>query len=295
MFREEKSEQKCIRVAFAGLPNAGKSSLLNLLIDEKISIISPKAQTTRDILRGILVENDTQLIIIDTPGIFIPKKNRLLERKIIRNAWCGVEEADLVCIIIDSVVGVSDALKTTILDIIKKQKRIVFVLNKVDLIKKEKLLDLAEKLNLLYPNFDKIFMVSAVTGENVNKLKHYLISIAPQSPWLFNDDEISDAPLKYMASEITREKLFLNLYEDLPYSVDVITDNWEEFNNGDIKIQQTIRVLKESQKAIVVGKSGSMLKRINILARQEIEKLLNKKVHLFLFVKVKDNWISNKF
>lgn len=295
MLRKEKLEQKCIKVAFAGLPNAGKSSLLNLLLGEKISIISPKAQTTRDILRGILIENDTQLIIIDTPGIFIPKKNRLLERKIIRNAWCGVEEADLVCIIIDSVVDISDALKTTILDIIKKQKRIIFVLNKVDLIKKEKLLYLAEKLSLLYPNFEKIFMVSAITGENVNKLKQHLLSIAPQSPWIFNCDEISDAPLKYITSEITREKLFINLYEDLPYSVDVITDNWEEFNNGDVKIQQTIHVLKESQKAIIVGKSGSMLKRISIFARQEIEKFLNKKVHLFLFVKVKDDWISNKF
>ena len=287
-------KKKCIKVAFAGLPNAGKSSLTNAIVGEKISIISPKVQTTRDIIKGVYINEDTQIIIIDTPGLFIPKKSRMLERKIVKNAWNGIQESDVVCIVIDSVVGITENLKTIINDIEKKQSDFIFILNKVDLVQKTKLLSLAKELNDLYPNYKQLFMVSAINGDNLNKLVDYLIEIAPESPWLFNEDEITDAPSKFIASEITREQLFLKLSQDLPYSVDVVTEKWEEFDNGDIKIQQIIKVLKESQKAIIIGKNGSMLKDVNISARKEMEEFFGKKIHLYLFVKVEDKWIENK-
>ena len=287
-------KKKCIKVAFAGLPNAGKSSLTNAIVGEKISIISPKVQTTRDIIKGVYVNGDTQIIIIDTPGLFIPKKSRMLERKIVKNAWNGIQESDVVCIVIDSVAGITENVKTIINDIEKKQSDFIFILNKVDLVQKTKLLSLAKELNDLYPNYKQLFMVSAINGDNLNKLVDYLIEIAPESPWLFNEDEITDAPSKFIASEITREQLFLKLNQDLPYSVDVTTEKWEEFNNGDIKIQQVIKVLKESQKAIIIGKNGAMLKGISMDARKEMEEFFGRKIHLYLFVKVEDKWIENK-
>ncbi len=286
--------QKCLKVAFAGLPNAGKSSLTNTFIGEKISIITPKIQTTRDIIKCVYVENNTQIVIIDTPGLFIPKKDRLLERKIVKNAWNGIQEADIVCIIIDSIEGVSERVKTIINDIEKKQDDFIFILNKIDLVPKIKLLEMAKILNDLYPNYRQLFMLSAVTGENLHKLKNYLLEIAPERPWLFNNNEITDAPMKFLVAEITREKLFIKLKEDLPYSVDVITEKWEEFKDGSIKIQQVIRVLKNSQKAIIIGKNGSMLKKINIEARKEIEKIFGLKIHLYLFVKIENKWIDEK-
>jgi GTP-binding protein Era len=284
--------KKYISVAFAGLPNAGKSSLLNKIVGEKISIISPKAQTTRNIIRGVVVEGDTQLVIVDMPGIFVPKTGRMLERKIIKNAWIGVHDSDIIGVIIDSHVGVTNAVRTLIIDISKKQKDIIFILNKVDLVKKDKLLLLAGQLKDIYPDFREIFMVSATKGDNVKKLKDYLLSLAKPSPWLFNEDEITDAPSKFLASEITREKLFLKLESDLPYSIDVYTEKWEEFDNGSVKIQQVVRVLKDSQKAIVLGRRGEMLKRVNIEAREEMEDLFGRRVHLFIFVQVRDNWVD---
>lgn len=288
------NNQKCLKVAFAGLPNAGKSSLTNTFIGEKISIISPKIQTTRDTIKCVYVEDNTQIVIIDTPGLFIPKKDRLLERKIVKNAWNGIQESDIVCVIIDSTGGINDKVKTIINDIEKKQNDLIFILNKVDLIPKIKLLEMAKTLNDLYPDYKQLFMISALTGENLDKLKNYLIDIAPKKPWIFNNDEITDAPMKFLVAEITREKLFMQLKEDLPYSVDVITEKWEEFKDGSVKIQQVIRVLKNSQKAIVIGKNGSMLKKINIEARKEIEKVFGIKVHLYLFVKVENKWIDEK-
>lgn len=286
-------ETKCIKVAFAGLPNAGKSTLTNAIVGEKISIISPKVQTTRDIIKGVYIKNETQIIIIDTPGLFIPRKNKLLERKIVKNAWNGIQEADVVCIIVDSVDGITDKLKTIINDIEKKQSDFIFVLNKVDLVAKPKLLQLAKELNDLYPEYKQLFMISATDGDNIDKLIDYLIEIAPNGPWLFNEDEITDAPSKFIASEITREQLFLKLKEDLPYSITVETEKWEDFDNGNIKILQTIKVLKESQKAIVIGKNGNMLKEINISSRKEMEEFFGRKIHLYLFVKVEDKWIEN--
>ncbi len=286
-------ETKCIKVAFAGLPNAGKSTLTNAIVGEKISITSPKVQTTRDIIKGVYIKDETQIIVIDTPGLFIPRKNKLLERKIVKNAWNGIQEADVVCIIIDSVDGITEKVKTIINDIEKKQSDFIFVLNKVDLVAKPKLLQLAKELNDLYPDYKQLFMISATDGDNIDKLMEYLIEIAPNRPWLFNEDEITDAPSKFIASEITREQLFLKLKEDLPYSITVETEKWEDFDNGSIKILQTIKVLKESQKAIVIGKNGNMLKDINISSRKEMEEFFGRKIHLYLFVKVEDKWIEN--
>lgn len=286
-------ETKCIKVAFAGLPNAGKSTLTNAIVGEKISITSPKVQTTRDIIKGVYIKDETQIIVIDTPGLFIPRKNKLLERKIVKNAWNGIQEADVVCIIIDSVDGITEKAKTIINDIEKKQSDFIFVLNKVDLVAKPKLLQLAKELNDLYPDYKQLFMISATDGDNIDKLMEYLIEIAPNRPWLFNEDEITDAPSKFIASEITREQLFLKLKEDLPYSITVETEKWEDFDNGSIKILQTIKVLKESQKAIVIGKNGNMLKDINISSRKEMEEFFGRKIHLYLFVKVEDKWIEN--
>jgi GTP-binding protein Era len=265
------------------------------MVGEKISIVSPREQTTRDTLRGVLVEGNSQIVFVDTPGIFIPKKRLLLERTVVRNAWKGVEESDVVCLLLDCRQGVDRRLTTLIQDISRRQEKIIFVINKVDLLRKEKLLKIAEELGSLYPKFMRIFMVSALSGENVDKLKKYLLELSPVAPWMFGEDDITDAPMKFIASEITREKIFLNLEQELPYSIDVVTDGWEDFENGDLKIRQTIRVIKENQKTIVIGRAGSMLKSISVCARLEMEKFFSRRVHLFLFVKVKNDWIREKF
>ncbi len=289
------NKQKILTVALAGAPNAGKSTLTNYLVGEKVSIISPKVQTTRDLIRGVFVEDNTQIIFIDTPGVFIPKKARLLERKIVKTAWSGIRDAELACLLIDSTEGFTQKIKMILDEFKKKEINNILVLNKVDLVKKPKLLDLTKQITDYYPDFKEIFMISAKTGEGVDKLKDYLVNQAAEGEWIFKDDEITDAPIKFLASEITREKLFLKLNQELPYAVDVETENWEEFNNGDIKIQQVIYVLKENQKSIILGKRGKLIKEVGSEAREEIGKFLNRKVHLFLFVKLKGNWIEEKF
>ncbi|MDR2778339.1 MAG: GTPase Era [Rickettsiales bacterium] len=289
------TDQRCLGVVLAGLPNAGKSSLFNIMVGEKLSIVTPKEQTTRDIIMGAMVDKTRQLVFIDSPGIFIPRKSRSLERKIVKNAWKGLLAADIACIVIDSTAAISENLRTTVRDITRKQEKIIFTLNKVDLVKKGKLLTMAAELSTLWPKFLEIFMISTVTGENVNKLKEYLLAIAPKRPWLFAEDEITNVSEKFIASEMTREKLFLSLRRDLPYSVDVVTDSWENFDNGSIRIRQTIRVLKDSQKSIVLGKAGSTLKNINIAARKDMESFFGTKIHLFIFVRSMDTWLDEKF
>lgn len=289
------NKQKILTVALAGAPNAGKSTLTNYLVGEKVSIISPKVQTTRDLIRGVFVEDNTQIIFIDTPGVFIPKKARLLERKIVKTAWSGIRDAELACLLIDSTEGFTQKIKMILDEFQKKEINNILVLNKVDLVKKPKLLDLTKQITDYYPDFKEIFMISAKTGEGVDKLKDYLVNQAVEGEWIFKDDEITDAPIKFLASEITREKLFLKLNQELPYAVDVETENWEEFNNGDIKIQQVIYVLKENQKSIILGKRGKLIKEVGSEAREEISKFLNRKVHLFLFVKLKEDWVEEKF
>ena len=284
-------EQKCSFIALLGTPNAGKSTLTNFLVGEKVSIVSPKVQTTRNAIKGIMVEGDTQLVFIDTPGLFLPSKERLLERLIVKSAWQAIREADVCCLLVDATKGFAVNIKKILEDLDKHKIKPIIVINKVDLVQKETLLVMMSKFIEL--GLDKIFVISALSGDGVSDLKKYLLSIAQTGPWQFNPDDISDAPLKFLASEITREKLFLKLYQDLPYSLCVKTDSWENLNNGDVKIHQTIYVLKESQKMIVVGKKGSLLKEIGSEARADIAKLVGAKVHLFLFVKVKDDWMND--
>ncbi len=290
---QQESKKKCSTIALIGAPNAGKSTLTNLLVGQKISIVSPKAQTTRNAIKAIMVDGDTQIIFLDTPGIFIPRKNLALERMIVRSAWQAIKEADDVCLLIDAVSGFSVNIERIIGDLEKHQIKPIIAINKIDLIKKHKLLEIIAKLS--EKGFEKIFMISALNGDGIIDLKNHLLAMAKPSSWLFNQDEISDAPMKFIASEITREKLFIKLHQDLPYSLCVKTDSWEDLNNGDVKIHQTIYVLKESQKMIVIGKHGSMIKEIGESARKEIAESLGcKKVHLFLFVKVKEDWMNDE-
>lgn len=289
------TKQKTLTVALAGAPNAGKSTLTNYLVGEKISIISPKVQTTRDLIRGVFVEGNTQIILVDTPGVFIPKKARLLERKIVKTAWSGIRDAELVCLLIDATEGFNNKIKIILDEFKKKEINNILVLNKVDAVKKPTLLELTKKITDYYPDFKEIFMISAKTGEGVDKLKQYILNQATEGEWVFKNDELTDIPLKFLASEITREKLFLKLDKELPYNVDVETEKWEEFDNGDIKIQQVIYVSRENQKSIILGKRGQLIKEVGTEARQELSKFLEKKVHLFLFVKLKADWIEDKF
>ena len=283
--------QKFANIALIGAPNAGKSTLTNQLVDQKISIVSPKVQTTRNSIKAILTQDQTQLVFVDTPGIFIPKKERTLERAIVRNAWQAIKECDFVCLIIDSTKGFLPNIIGILDDLKKHNIKPIIVLNKIDLIAKPKLLGIISEFN--NRNLTDIFFTSATMGEGVIKLKEFLFSLALDSPWQFDENDISDAPMKYLASEITREKIFLNLQQDLPYCIKVETEQWQNFDNGDIKIKQKIIVLKESQKTIVLGKKGSMIKKIGQESRIDIEKLTESKVHLFIFVKVDEKWLSN--
>jgi len=282
--------QKFANIALIGAPNAGKSTLTNQLIEQKISIVSPKVQTTRNSIKAILTEGKTQLVFVDTPGIFIPKKERSLERVIVRNAWQAIKECDFACLIIDCTKGFSKNIIGILSDLEKHDIKPIIVINKIDLISKPKLLEIISQFN--ERGLTDIFFTCAKKGDGVNKLKDFFFSLAPNYAWRFNKDDISDAPIRYLASEITREKIFLNLYQDLPYSIKVETQQWQNFENGDIKIKQQIIVLKESQKMIILGKKGAMIKKIGQYAREDIEKLTGSKIHLFIFVKVDKNWIN---
>jgi GTP-binding protein Era len=273
-----------------GAPNAGKSTLINLLVGQKVSIVSPKAQTTRNTIKGIFIEGDTQIVFLDTPGIFIPRKNLILERIIVKSAWQAIKEADEICFLIDAGGGFSTNIEKIIIDLKNHKINPTIIINKIDTVKKHKLLEIIAKLSA--HGFEKIFMISALNGDGIEDLKKYLLSIVRPGPWAFDGENISDAPMKFMASEITREKLFLKLFQDLPYSLCVKSDSWENLKNGDVKIHQTIYVLKESQKMIVIGNKGSMIKEIGELARKDIAEVLGCKVHLFLFVKVKEDWMN---
>ncbi len=284
--------KKFSSIALIGAPNAGKSTLANFLVGQKISIVSPKVQTTRNTIKAIMIEGETQIVFLDTPGVFIPQTTRPLERAIVRAAWQAIKEADFVCLLIDAEKGLGANNEQILKDLEFHKIQPVIVINKVDAIKKEKVLGMIAELAAR--GFEKIFLISATTGDGVDDLKKHLIAITPEGEWQFNNDEITDAPMKFVASEITREKLFLKLSQDLPYSLYVKTDSWENLNNGQVKIHQTIFVLKESQKMIVLGKGGSMIKQIGEEARKDIGEMLGTKVHLFLFVKVEVDWVNKK-
>ncbi len=280
------NQQHFAFVAVLGAPNAGKSTLVNRMVGAKVSIVSPKVQTTRSRIRGILVEENTQLILVDTPGIFKP--SRRLDRAMVASAWTESEDSDLRMLIVDASKGI-DKNTRSIVDSLKKNKqKAILVLNKIDLIGKDRLLPLIAELNQT-DIFTDTFMISAETGENTEELKKYLVSRAPKGMWMFPEDQLSDLPNRLFAAEITREKLFMHLQQELPYTLAVETNTFQEQKNG-IKIEQTIYVERTSQRSIILGKGGSMIKKIGAAARFELTKLFERPVHLFLFVKVKENW-----
>ena len=277
-------------VAVLGAPNAGKSTLVNRLVGAKISIVSPKVQTTRSRIRGIFVEDDTQLILVDTPGIFKP--GRRLDRAMVASAWTEAEESDLRMLLVDAVKGIDKNTQSIIANLKNNKQRCILVINKIDLITKDKLLPLIASLNKA-DIFTETFLISAETGENVEDLKKHLISKAPKGMWMYPDDQLTDLPNRLFAAEITREKLFMALQQELPYSVAVQTTAFKEQKNG-IRIEQTIYVEREGQKSIVLGKNGQMIKKVGERARYELSKLFETPVHLFLFVKVKENWVEDQ-
>ncbi len=283
----EVKNTRCGYVALIGAPNAGKSTITNHFIGSKVSIVSPKVQTTRTIVRGIGVFEDTQIIFVDTPGIFKPK--RRLDRAMVSSAWDGAKDADITVLVVDAKRGFDDETRSIIARLKRKNKKAILLLNKVDLVHKDVLLGLSKALNDEY-DFEETFFVSAVTGKNIDDFYKYLADNLPESPWYYPEDQISDMPLKLLASEIVREKLFLYLHQELPYSLTVEPELWERREDDSVRAEITIYVERENQKVIVLGKNGSMIKRIGQTARREIEDLLECRVHLFLFVKVRENW-----
>ncbi len=282
----ETNKMKFCFVAILGAPNAGKSTLVNKLIGSKVSIVSPKVQTTRSRIRGILVEGDTQLVLVDTPGIF--SASQRFERAMVASAWTESDEADQRLLLIDAQKGFDKNTKAIITRLQTEKKKAVLVLNKIDLLPKSKLLPLIEELNGL-KIFTDVFLISAKTGEQVDELKKFLIQKAPRGVWMFPEDQLTDLPNRLFAAEVTREKLFLMLQKELPYTLSVETTSYKEKEDS-IRIEQTIYVEREGLKPIVLGKSGQMIKKIGASARQELSRLFEKEVHLFLFVKVKENW-----
>lgn len=276
-------------VAVLGAPNAGKSTLVNRLVGAKVSIVSPKVQTTRSRIRGIMVQGDTQIILVDTPGIFKP--SRRLDRAMVASAWTESEESDLRLLLVDAQKGIDKNTQNIINNLEKNHQKTILVINKIDLVAKEKLLPLISQLNKpdLFPD---TFLISAGTGENIEDLKRFLVSKMPAGFWMFPGDQLSDLPNKLFAAEVTREKLFMALQQELPYSVAVETTDFKEQKNG-IRIEQTIFVERVSQKSIVLGKNGSMIKKIGEQSRRDLSRLFETPVHLFLFVKVKENWVED--
>jgi GTPase len=278
---------RCGFVALIGSPNVGKSTLLNALVGAKISIVTPKVQTTRTLLRGIAIEGSAQLIFVDTPGIFAPR--RRLDRAMVGSAWSSTRDADLVAFLIDAHKGVQDDEDAILRKLAEIRGPNVLVLNKVDLVAKPKLLKLTQTLNER-ANFAATFMVSALSGDGVAGLKKFLALHVPAGPWLYPEDQISDAPQRQLAAEITREKLYLRLHQELPYQSTVETEVWKELKDGSVRIDQTIYVERESQRKIVLGRGGATIKAIGAAARTDIAAAIEQPVHLFLFVKVRDGW-----
>lgn len=285
------ADRRCGYVAIVGAPNAGKSTLVNALVGTKVSIVSPKVQTTRFRVLGILMAGPAQVILVDTPGIFQPKKR--LERAMVAAAWGGATDADLICLLVDAQKGYDDNTRSIVEKLREAGRKAVLVLNKVDVVKKEKLLALAADLDA-EGIFTQVFMVSALTGSGLDALNRLFVASVPQGPWMFPEDEVSDLPQRMLAAEITREKAFHQLHEEVPYALTVETEQWEEREDGSARIDQVIYVMRESQKAIVVGKGGHQIKAIGAAARTELEALLERRVHLFLHVKVKEDWTEKR-
>jgi GTP-binding protein Era len=278
---------QCGFVALIGAPNAGKSTLINALVGAKVSIVTPKVQTTRTLVRGIAIEGSAQLIFVDTPGIFAPR--RRLDRAMVGTAWGSAADADVVALLIDSRKGLMEDDEACLRGLATVRSDKVLVLNKVDLVAKAALLGLAQSLNG-QAAFAATFMISALSGDGVADLKRWFAGHVPAGPWLYPADQLSDAPLRQLAAEITREKLYLRLHQELPYRSTVETDIWKELKDGSVRIEQTIYVERESQRKIVLGKAGQTIKAIGAAARTDIAAAIEQPVHLFLFVKVREGW-----
>lgn len=288
----DQPQTRCGYVAVIGAPNAGKSTLINEMVGTKVTIVSPKVQTTRTRVLGIIAQDDAQIILVDTPGIFTPDKRKNLERAMVAAAIDGLSDADVVLLLVDAAAYKRQDI-SMILERLKTSDRpIILALNKVDKIKPERLLDLSQELNALH-DFQATFMISALKGNGVNDVVRYLSDVIPQGPFLFPEDQVSDMPVRLLAAEITREKLFYKLHQELPYALTVETENWEPFKDGSIKIEQTIYVARDNHKGIVLGKGGSLIKEVGEKARIELEDILETRVHLKLFVKVRENWMDD--
>jgi GTP-binding protein Era len=279
---------RCGFVAIIGAPNVGKSTLLNRLVGARLSIVSPKVQTTRRRVLGILVEGDTQMIFLDTPGIFAPR--RRLDRAMVRTAWQSAGDADLIVLLVDATRARPDADTQAIIEELRRAgRRAILALNKVDAVKREKLLALTQRL-FDQGIFDEVFMISAETGDGVEDLMKTLAARVPEGPWHYPPDQISDMPMREIAAEITREQLFRQLRDELPYALTVEPETWEEFADDSLRISQEIFVERAGQKSIVLGEGGKRIKAVRVAAQQEIEAFTGRRVHLFLHVKVRGNW-----
>jgi GTP-binding protein Era len=280
------TDTRCGFIAIIGAPNAGKSTLVNTLVGTKVAIVSRKVQTTRTTLRGIAIEGQSQLVFIDTPGIFAPR--RRLDRAMVEAAWGGAGDADMVLLVVDAARGIDEDVERILARLEGRKPLPLLALNKVDRVRKERLLELAAQLNARVP-FAATFMISALDGDGVADLKAHLARSVPVGPWHYPPDEVTDAPLRVLAAEITREKIYDRLHDELPYQIAVETTAWREQGKA-LRIEQTILVERDSQKSIVLGKGGSMIKQLSTDARKEIADILGRPVHLFLFVKVREGW-----
>ncbi|MDH2355930.1 GTPase Era [Bradyrhizobium sp. SSUT112] len=284
---EAPTATRCGFVALIGAPNVGKSTLVNALVGAKVTIVSRKVQTTRALIRGIVIENNAQIILVDTPGIFLPK--RRLDRAMVSTAWSGAHDADLVCVLLDAKAGIDEEAEAILAKVASVKHEKILVINKVDLVQREKLLALAQAANERMA-FAKTFMIAAISGDGVDDLRHTLAEMVAPGPFLYPEDQMSDAPMRHLAAEITREKIFRKLHQELPYQSTVETDKWEERKDKSVRIEQTIFVERESQRKIVLGAGGATIKSIGADSRKELAEILGVPVHLFLFVKVRENW-----
>jgi GTP-binding protein Era len=285
--KQTEEPRRCGFVALIGAPNSGKSTLTNALVGTKVAIVTHKAQTTRGPVRGIALVGDSQIILVDTPGIFQPK--RRLDRAMFGAAWDLAGDADIVALVIDAERGLDKNLDPLLKHLPEVKRPIIAILNKIDQVSKPDVLRLTAEVSAIRP-FERIFMLSALTGDGVADLKSYLAEAVPSGPWLFPEDQLTDVSLRHAAAEITREKLFMRLHDELPYSLTVETADWKELRDGSVRVEQTIYVMRESQRKILLGAKGATIKEISMAAREEIGEMVGAPVHLFLFVKVRERW-----
>jgi GTPase len=289
--QRSQDHQRCGFVALIGAPNVGKSTLINALLGTKVAIVSRKAQTTRSLLRGIAIAGASQIVLVDTPGLFVPR--RRLDRAMIASAWAGAHEADIAAFLLDANRGIDEEAASVLDKLAEIRRPKILIVNKIDLVDKPLLLELAAKVNQR-ASFTSTFMISALTGDGIADVREWLARHVPEGPWHYPEDQVTDAPLRRLAAEITREKLYSRLHQELPYRSTVETDQWQERADGSVRIEQSIYVERESQRKIVLGKGGQTIKAIGAQARREIAEIVEAPVHLFLFVKVHPSWEDDR-